>query len=49
MRKHGNEDACRGKGCTLNLGSSSNMGQVAKVSSLCLDCQGRRKKKRRKE
>ena len=49
MRTQGNEDACRGKGCTLNLGWSSNMGQVAEVSSLCLDYQGRRKTKRRKE
>ena len=46
MATRGNENACEGKECTSNSSSSSNMGQVAEVSSLCLDCQGRKKKER---
>ena len=43
-RTHGNANACKGKECISNSGSSSNMGRVVEVSSLCLDCQGRKKK-----
>ena len=48
-RKHmairGNEGACKGKECTLNSNSSSNMRRVAKVSSLCLDYQEKKMNK----
>ena len=43
----GNANSCKGKECILNSGSSSNIGQVVEVSSLCLDCQGREKKKKK--
>ena len=39
MTTRGNKNACREKECTSNSGLSSKMGWVAKVSSLCLDCQ----------
>ena len=34
----GNENAREGEECTSNSSSSSKMGWVVKVSSLCLDC-----------
>ena len=49
MATHGDEDVCKGNECASNLGLSNNMGRVAEVSSLCLDCQGRRKKKKEKK
>ena len=52
-RKHmatcGNENVCEGKEYNSNSGSSSNMGRVTKVSSLCLDYQGRKRRKKREE
>jgi len=36
-----------GKEYTSNSNSLSNMGRVAEVSSLCLDCQGRKTKEER--
>ena len=35
----------KGKGCTSNSGSSSNMGWVIDISSLCLDCKGKKRTK----
>ena len=40
-KKRKKERARQGKKYTLALDSSSNMGRVAEVSSLCLDCQRR--------
>ena len=39
-----NANACKGKECILNSSSSSDIGLVVEMSSLCLDCQGRKKK-----